>query len=159
MLNNLHPDELMQECLAEAEQGESIYTKEQEDAIRAMILHGIVEGKDFNKIYKESIAPVYPLPEGNGLFKSYYRLRQLYAEETKKYKKAVNVDREILWEQLYTRYQELFDNEGAKHDITGQKKVLDSMLRLLSAAAQERALDKAEQSNDSTIEYHLDFNI
>lgn len=158
MLNNLHPDPLMQECLAEAEQGESIYTKEQEEEIRAMLLHGIVEGKDFNKIYKQSISQTYPLPEGKGLFKSYYRLRELYAEETKKYKKAVNVDREILWEQLYTRYQELFDNEGSKHDIVGQKKVLDSMLRLLSAAAQERALNKAEE-DDKNITYVLDFSL
>lgn len=158
MLNNAKPNELMRQCIEEADRGESIYTKSDEEEIRIIMHNSIKVGEDFNRIYDKKLKDTYPLPKGEGLFASYVRLREIYNEETKKYKKSVAVDKENMWEQLYLRYNELFWNEGDKHDIVGQKKILDSMLKLLSSATQEKVLKQAEQS-DGDIVYHLDFGL
>lgn len=158
MLHNVKPDALMTQCIAEAEEGSSIYTKQQEDEIRLIFHQSIREGMDFNRIYDKQLKELYPLPAGNGLFASYARLREIFAEEAKKYKAEVQTDKEVLFGQLYQRYQDLFWNEIDKHDYSSQKKVLDSMMRLLSAANQERALNQAE-NNDGETTFHLDFQI
>lgn len=157
MIHNIKPDALMQQCLAEAEEGSSIYTPSEENEIRLLIHTGLRQGKDFNRIYDKDLKELYPLPKGNGLFASYARLREIYAEEVKQWKKEVQTDKEAMFGQLYNRYQELFYNELDKHDIVGQKKVLDSLMRLLTVSNQERALDQAKDTDG--VEYHLDFNI
>lgn len=158
MLHNVKPDKLMEQCLAEAEQGDSIYTKQQEEEIRLIYHQSLRQGMDFNRIYEKELKDSYPLPKGNGLFASYARLREIFSEEVKKYKSEVQTDKEAMFGQLYQRYQDIFWNELDKHDIVGQKKILDSMMRLLTISNQEKALDKAE-STDGTIEYHLDFSL
>lgn len=158
MLHNVRPDALMQQCLAEAEQGDSIYTKQQEEEIRLIIHTELRKGKDFNRIYDKDLKEDYELPRGPGLFASYARLRNIYAEEVKKWKKEVQTDKEAMFGQLYNRYQELFYNELDKHDIVGQKKILDSLMRLLTISNQERALEQADKSEGET-RYVLDFNI
>ena len=157
MLHNIKPDSVMLDCLAEAEQGESIYTKQQEEEIRLIIHTELRKGKDFNRIYEKNLKEEYELPHGNGLFASYARLRDIYAEEVKKWKKEVQTDKEAMFGQLYNRYQELFYNELDKHDIVGQKKVLDSLMRLLTISNQERALEQAKDTDG--VEYHLDFSL
>lgn len=157
MLHNIHPDKLMEQCLAEAEEGSSIYTTEQEEEIRIIFHTELRKGKDFNRIYEKDLKELYPLPKGNGLFASYARLRDIYAEEVKKWKKEVQTDKEAMFGQLYNRYQELFYNELDKHDIVGQKKVLDSLMRLLTISNQEKALDQAKDTEN--VEFHLDFNL
>ena len=110
------------------------------------------------RIYEKELSTKYPLPKGEGLFASYTRLREIFQQEVYRYKKETSIDKENMWNLLYERYNELFFNETDKHDVVGQKKVLDSMLRLLSAAAQEKALDQAKE-NDGEVSYHLDFNL
>ena len=157
MLHNIKPDALMSQCLAEAEEGSSIYTPLQEEEIRLIFHQSIRQGMDFNRIYDKQLKGLYPLPHGNGLFASYARLREIFSEEVKKYKAEVQTDKEALFGQLYQRYQDIFWNELDKHDIVGQKKILDSMMRLLSAANQEKALDQAKDTEG--VEYHLDFSL
>lgn len=157
MLHNIKPDSVMLDCLAEAEQGDSIYTKQQEEEIRLIIHTELRKGKDFNRIYEKNLKEEYELPHGPGLFASYARLREIYAEEVKQWKKEVQTDKEAMFGQLYNRYQELFYNELDKHDIVGQKKVLDSLMRLLTISNQEKALDQAKDTDG--VEYHLDFSL
>lgn len=158
MIKNAKVDKIMSEIISECESGESIYTPQQEQEISLILYEGISKGENFTHIYEKKLKDSYPLPHGRGLVESHIRLRQLYADMVQKYKKAVSIDKEFLWEELYSKYSQMFDNEESKHDIVGQKKVLDSMLRLLSAAAQERALNKAEEA-DGPVEYHLDFSL
>lgn len=158
MYNNAKTNELMDSCIELAEKGESIYTKEQEEEIRLIFHQSIRKGINFTRIYEKELSIKYPLPKGEGLFASYTRLREIFQQEVYRYKKETSIDKENMWNLLYERYNELFFNETDKHDVVGQKKVLDSMLRLLSAAAQEKALDQAKE-DDKNITYVLDFNI
>ena len=159
MIHNVKPNALMEECLHEAEQGESIYSTAQEEEIRLIFHEEIRKGTNFNRIYEKRLKETYPLPKGNGLFASYSRLREIFTEEVNRYKKETATDKEHMWNMLYERYNELYFNESDKHDIVGQKKILDSMLRLITAAHQERALDKADEADNTDVTYRLDFNI
>lgn len=158
MIKNAKVDKVMSEIIKECESGESIYSPQEEQEISLILYEGISKGENFAHIYEKKIKDNYPLPHGPGLVESHIRLRQLYADMVQKYKKAVSIDKEFLWEELYSKYSQMFDNEEAKHDIVGQKKVLDSMVRLLGEAQKERMLNKAEES-DKDITYVLDFNI
>lgn len=159
MYKNVKPDETMQQIIAEVETGPSIYTKEQEQAISSILYEGISKGKNFDAIYREDISTAYPLPKGPGLVNSHIRLRELYAKQVYQYKKAVSADRDHLWDELYSKYSALFTDELAKNNTEGQKKVLDSMLKLLSASYQEKALSKAEETDSTNVTYVLDFNL
>ena len=152
MLYNRKNDKLMEQILQEVHQGNSVYTTEDETLIRTIMHKGICQGKNFNKIYKEDLEDNLPLPEGTGLMESYYRLREIFAEEAKRYKEAVKVDKEIMWNMLFERYTEMFDT-GNRED---KKKVLDSMLKLLSISNQEKVLDNASNEN---IEYHITLDV
>ena len=126
----------MEQILNEVHQGTSIYTTEQENSIRIIMHKGITQGKNFNKIYKEDLEETYPLPEGTGLMESYYRLREIFAEEAKRYKEAVSVDKEVMWNLLFERYTEIFD-AGNRED---KKKVLDN-------------------ASNENIEYHITLDV
>ena len=156
MIHNIKPNALMEECLHEAEQGDSIYTKAEEEEIRLIFHEEIRKGSNFNRIYDKRLKENYPLPKGNGLFASYARLRDIWSEEVNRYKKETKTDKELMWNMLYERYNELYFNEADKHDIVGQKKLLDSMMRLITAANQEKVLENPNQEN---VEYHLSFDL
>lgn len=152
MLYNRKNDKLMEQIMNEVHQGTSIYTMEQEDSIRIIMHKGITQGKNFNKIYKEDLEETFPLPKGAGLMESYYHLREIFAEEAKRYKEAVKVDKEVMWNLLFERYTKMFD-DGNRED---KKRVLDSMLKLLSISNQEKVLDNASGEN---IEYHITLDV
>lgn len=158
MLHNIKPDKLMQDCIEEASKGSSVYTKQQEEEIRLIFHTNIRKGLNFNRIYDKEIKDTYPLPKGEGLFASYARLREIFTEEAKRYKAETSIDREYLWNMLYERFNELYYNDSDKHDLIGMKKTLDSMMKLITAANQEKVLDSAKDT-DGEITYRLDFNI
>lgn len=158
MLNNAKVDPLMRQIMDEVESGDSIYTKAQEEEIKAILYEGITKGKNFDRIYRERLEKEYPLPKGPGLVNSHIRLRQLYADMAQLYKKHVNIDKEILFEQVYTRMEEIYYQEADKHDIDGQRKTLAQLKDLLRYALQYKALEQADKSEGET-RYVLDFNI
>ena len=158
MLNNAKVDPLMRQIMDEVESGDSIYTKAQEEEIKAILYEGITKGKNFDRIYHERLEKEWPLPKGPGLVNSHIRLRQLYADMAQLYKKHVNIDKEILFEQVYTRMEEIYYQEADKHDIDGQRKALAQLKDLLRYALQYKALEQADKSEGET-RYVLDFNI
>jgi hypothetical protein len=82
----------------------------------------------------------------------------MYADTAQLYKKHVSVDKEMLFEQVYTRLEDIYWNEYSKHDIEGQRKTLKEIKDLIKHALSERALNQAE-TTDNNVEYRLDFNI
>lgn len=158
MLNNQKIDPLLKQIMDEVEEGESVYTPKEEEEIVAIMYEGISQGENFDRIYKTRLKDKYPLPHGPGLVKSHIRLRQMYADTAQLYKKHVSVDKEMLFEQVYTRLEDIYWNEYSKHDIEGQRKTLKEIKDLIKHALSERALNQAE-TTDSNVEYRLDFNI
>jgi hypothetical protein len=118
----------------------------------------ISKGENFERIYEKKLKDQYPLPKGPGLVNSHIRLRQIYADTVQKYKKAVSIDKEHLFDEVYSRLEEIYWQEVDKHDIEGQRKVLMQLKDLIKHALSEKALNQANNSDGETV-YHLDFNI
>ena len=76
-----------------------------------------------------------------------------------KYKKAVSIDKEHLFDEVYSRLEEVYWQEADKHDIDGQRKTLMQLKDLIKHALSEKALDQANNNTDSTVEFHLDFGL
>lgn len=158
MINNAKTDPIMRQIMAECESGDSIYTPQQEKEIEAIMYDAISRGENFQRIYDKSLKEQYPLPKGPGLVESHIRLRQIYADTVQKYKKAVSIDKEHLFDEVYSRLEEIYWQEADKHDIDGQRKVLMQLKDLIKHALSEKALNQAE-NNDGEVSYHLDFNL
>lgn len=158
MIKNAKIDKVMSEIISECESGESIYTPQQEQEISLILYEGISKGENFQRIYEKKLKDQYPLPKGPGLVESHIRLRQLYADMVQKYKKAVSIDKEHLFDEVYSRLEEIYWQEVDKHDIDGQRKVLMQLKDLIKHALSEKALNQAENNDGETV-YHLDFNI
>lgn len=159
MIKNAKVDKTMKEIIQECESGDSIYTPQEEKEISLILYEGISKGENFQRIYDTKLKAAYPLPRGEGLVESHIRLRQLYADMVQKYKKAVSIDREHIFDETYTRLEEIYWNEYDKHDIEGQRKTLKEIKDLIKHALSERALDQANSNTDSTVEFHLDFGL
>ena len=158
MIKNAKVDKIMSEIISECESGESIYTPQQEQEISLILYEGISKGENFQRIYDKKLKDQYPLPKGPGLVESHIRLRQLYADMVQKYKKAVAIDKEHLFDEVYSRLEEIYWQEADKHDIDGQRKALMQLKDLIKHALSEKALNKAEDS-DGPVQYHLDFSL
>lgn len=158
MIKNAKVDKVMQQIINECESGESIYTPQQEQEISLILYEGISRGENFARIYDKCLKDQYPLPKGPGLVESHIRLRQLYADMVQKYRKAVSIDKEHLFDEVYSRLEEIYWQEVDKHDIDGQRKVLMQLKDLIKHALSEKALNQANDSDGETV-YHLDFNI
>ena len=158
MLNNAKINPTLKEIMEEVESGESIYSPQEEAEISTILYDGISKGENFDRIYEKKLKTQYPLPKGPGLVNSHIRLRQLYQDMAKLYKKNTSVDKEILFEQVYTRLEEVYWQEADKHDVDGQRKTLMQLKDLIKHALSEKALNQAE-NNDGETTYHLDFNI
>ena len=158
MIKNAKVDKVMQQIINECESGESIYTPQQEAEISLILYDGISKGENFQRIYDKSLKEQYPLPKGPGLVESHIRLRQLYADMVQKYKKAVSIDKEHLFDEVYTRLEEIYWQEADKPNIEGQRKVLMQLKDLIKHALSEKALNQAENNDGETV-YHLDFNL
>lgn len=151
-------DKYTLEAIKDAMKGGSIYSLQDENGIRAIFKQEIPKGKDYSRIYEESLKKIYPLPCGEGLFASSQRLREIFAEEAKLFKESVKIDKEILWEQLAAQYKEMYWRAIDKKDDNAARKVLDSMQKLLGAEKAQRVLDQL-QDKDGNVEFRLDFNI
>lgn len=158
MLNNAKINPTLKEIMEEVESGESVYTPQEEAEISTILYDGISKGENFDRIYEKKLKNQYPLPKGPGLVNSHIRLRQLYQDMAKLYKKNTSVDKEILFEQVYTRLEEVYWQEADKHDVDGQRKTLMQLKDLIKHALSEKALNKAEES-DGQVQYHLDFSL
>lgn len=158
MINNAKINPLLKEIMEEVESGDSIYTPQEEAEISTILYEGISKGENFDRIYEKKLKDQYPLPKGKGLVNSHIRLRQLYQDMAKLYKKNTSIDKEILFEQVYTRLEEIYYQEADKHDIDGQRKTLMQLKDLIKHALSERALEQAKD-NDGETTYHLDFNL
>ena len=158
MIKNAKVDKVMSEIIKECESGESIYSPQEEQEISLILYEGISKGENFQRIYDKCLKDQYPLPKGPGLVESHIRLRQLYADMVQKYKKAVSIDKEHLFDEVYSRLEEIYWQEVDKHDIDGQRKVLMQLKDLIKHALSEKALDQAKD-NDGETTYHLDFNL
>lgn len=158
MIKNAKVDKVMSEIIKECEEGNSVYTPQEEAEISLILYEGISKGENFDRIYQTKLKDSYPLPHGRGLVESHIRLRQLYADMVQKYKKAVAIDKEHLFDEVYSRLEEVYWQEADKHDIDGQRKTLMQLKDLIKHALSEKALNKAEES-DGPIEYHLDFSL
>lgn len=158
MIKNAKVDNTMKQIIKECEDGESIYTPQEEQEISLILYEGISKGENFDRIYQTKLKDSYPLPHGRGLVESHIRLRQLYADMVQKYKKVVAVDKEHLFDEVYSRLEEVYWQEADKHDIDGQRKTLMQLKDLIKHALSEKALDQAK-SNDGETTYHLDFNL
>lgn len=158
MLNNAKINPTLKEIMEEVESGESVYTSQEEAEISTILYDGISKGENFDRIYEKKLKNQYPLPKGPGLVNSHIRLRQLYQDMAKLYKKNTSVDKEILFEQVYTRLEEVYWQEADKHDVDGQRKTLMQLKDLIKHALSEKALNQAE-NNDGETTYHLDFSL
>ena len=158
MINNAKPDKIMRQIMEEVESGDSIYTPQQEREIEAIMYEAISKGENFERIYEKKLKDQYPLPKGPGLVNSHIKLRQIYADTVQKYKKAVSIDKEHLFDEVYSRLEEIYWQEVDKHDIEGQRKVLMQLKDLIKHALSEKALNQAKD-NDGETTYVLDFNI
>lgn len=151
-------DKYMLEAIKDAMKGESIYSQQDENAIRTIFKQEIPKGKDYSRIYEETLKKLYPLPSGEGLFASSQRLREIFSEEAKEFKESVKIDKEILWEQLAAQYKEMYWRAIDKKDDNSARKILDSMQKLLGAEKAQRVLDQM-QDKDGNVEFKLDFNL
>ena len=158
MIKNAKVDKVMQQIINECESGDSIYTPQQEQEIEVIMYDAISRGENFARIYDKRLKDLYPLPKGPGLVESHIRLRQIYADTVQKYKKTVSIDKEHLFDEVYTRLEELYWNEYEKHDYEGQRKALMQLKDLIKHALSEKALNQAE-NNDGETTYHLDFSL
>ena len=158
MYRNAKKDALLNQIIEECEQGESIYTKQQEKEIEAIMYERISLGENFQRIYDTILKDKYPLPKGPGLISSHMKLRQIYADTVQKYKKAVSIDKEHLFDEVYSRFEDIYWQEVDKHDIDGQRKTLMQLKDLIKHALSEKALNQAKDTDGETV-YHLDFNI
>ena len=151
-------DKYMLEAIKDAMKGESIYSQQDENAIRTIFKQEIPKGKDYSRIYEETLKKLYPLPSGEGLFASSQRLREIFSEEAKEFKESVKIDKEILWEQLTAQYREMYWRAIDKKDDNSARKILDSMQKLLGAEKAQKVLDQM-QDKDGNVEFHLDFGL
>lgn len=158
MINNAKINPILKEIMEEVESGDSIYSPQEEAEISTILYEGITKGENFDRIYEKKLKDQYPLPKGKGLVNSHIRLRQLYQDMAKLYKKNTSIDKELLFEQVYTRLEEIYYQEADKHDIDGQRKTLMQLKDLIKHALSEKALNKAEDS-DGPVQYHLDFSL
>ena len=158
MLNNAKIDKTMAKIIEECESGDCIYSPAELDAIAVIMYEGISKGENFDRIYETRLEQTYPLPRGTGLIQSHICLRQLYEKMVKKYKKAVAVDKERLFDEVYSRLEEIYWKEHDDENIQGQKSTLIQLKDLIRHALSEKALNSANE-NQGEVQYHLDFNL